>query len=317
MYSDNRSASNIPVLFRCDCGLDLPASAETSCRCCGAERAVSIDGVVIKGSRSRLAFERADGATRDFIAACERNGWRRACEERWPGMGAHFAVRHSAADLIPVPDGSLLLDVNPGYGHITAQFARTHQVVALAGNALEARFLAVRKRQDELSRLTIMPGDIDSIRFSPGQFPAIIGMPPPGAASDAEFLGFLRRLQPLLAKGGYLYLSLPNRHAWRRLRSGKKHSGGWRCGYLGYRRIFEQAGLHIVSEWMSPLGYDAPCLLVPFQRQAMQYFERRWNYGTHSLRSQVIRGIRGLLAIPWLWRLIENDYVFLLKAGDA
>lgn len=306
-----------PVRFCCDCGSESPASSTASVCACGATGMACIDGVLVKDSLLRAELQQPDETNRHFIAECERIGWRSACEAMNPAACANEGQRYSVANLVPIPDGSPILDVNPGYGHIAAQFARSYRVVALAATAEQARFLAVRKRQDQLDQLVIVLGGLASAGFSAAQFAAVTGMPPPNLVSAAAFRGFLEQVLPLLAKDGFLYLSLPNRYAWRQLRRAGRDTGAWRRGYFGYRRLFGRAGLQIVSAWMAAPGYDTPCLLVPFQRQAMMYYERRWNYGGQSMRDRMAHGVRELLAIPWLWRLAESDYVFLLRAADA
>jgi hypothetical protein len=157
----------------------------------------------------------------------------------------------------------------------------------------------------------------DSAQLPPGQFQAIVGLPLSPVSSEMEFVAALRQFRALLDRQGYLYLSLPNRHAWRVAFRRTPIARGWSCGYLRYRRLFTANGFCLVSDWASPLGYEAPDLLIPYVRPAMVHANRRWNQPGHRIYPPFVRWVKDLLAQPWLWRLLEADYVFLLRKIDA
>jgi SAM-dependent methyltransferase len=253
----------------------------------------------------------AAGRTKsEFLDDCERLGWLVACREAHPGFRGLVLISGHGSDFLPVADGSLVLDATAGYGRMAAELASVHQVVALTSDPGQARFLAVRKRQDRLDTLTVMLGDPLGTRFADGQFQAVVAVP---TAGSGELPALLEWAKALLVPGGYLYLGAGNRYGYRCLRASRRAAAGARpCGYFGYLSLFRRAGLDVVSTWISMCGAGDPSSLLALNWRAIQCY-----LGGQSPAAGLTGCLRQAIAAPWLWRLFGNDYGFLLRSKRA
>ena len=258
-----------------------------------------------------------------FLEAAERLGWRRAAEQRFANTPRRVTVVGTALDFLPIPDGSLVLDATAGYGRLAAELAQLHHVVALTPNPAQARFLEIRKRQDELHHLSIVVGAPLHTAFARAQFRAAVVAPTtPDDLGGADLFTFLLRVKELLVPGGLLYLGIGNRYGLRNLKFAlaprKRPAAPLQpCGYLGYRAFLREAGLELLSMWLPLVGEGDPAILIALNRKAIADTLYR-NYGgafryTRRFREFLDRA----LAIPWLWRLAGNHYSFLLRVKDA
>jgi SAM-dependent methyltransferase len=275
----------------------------------------------------RLACDRGSSAEPDgearFLEAAERLGWRRAAEGRFADAPRRVTVAGTALDFLPIPDGSLILDATAGYGRLAAELAQLHHVVALTPNPAQARFLGIRKRQDGLHHLSIVVGDPLHIAFARAQFRAAVVAPTtPEDLGGADLFTILLRVKELLVPGGLLYLGIGNRYGWRNFNSAlapkqRPVAPLQPCGLLGYRAFFREAGLELLSMWLSLVGEGDPSILIALNRKAIADALYR-NYGGPFRHTRRFREfLDRTLAVPWLWRLAGNHYSFLLRVKDA
>ncbi len=290
-----------------------------------------------------------------LLAASESSGWREAVRGVSPGMRDNIMKADRAAfqDVLPIPDGSSVLDVGAGMGCIATELAARHRVTALEGVPERARFIACRKRQDGLTNLTVLNTDLNRVRFDRAQFDAIIingvlewvGLFDLTVKPDEAQVRFLRNLREALKPTGFVYIGIENRFGWDQIRGARDHSGRrytslmprfvarWVCRrgsgyraplnkgyrtyiytYHGYQRLFRRAGLAIDTTWIAPLGYNLPTRLVPLRRAAIdRYAASRWIHPPVGWRHRVKNEVKRLLARPLLWRVFGSDFVFLLR----
>jgi 2-polyprenyl-3-methyl-5-hydroxy-6-metoxy-1,4-benzoquinol methylase len=292
----------------------LVALAGEHYRCaCGAELGRNYDGLAEIGPSIPYWGEIPECDMQRVLAAAAEVGWREAVARQVPEHLREYVAsgeRAAFSDVLPLPRGSRILDVGAGWGAIATALARHYEVTALEGVELRARFIALRARQDGLSSLRAIRGDVNTVPLALGQFDAIVANgvlewvallkteDPPQAVQ----LQFLDRLRSLLRPGGLIYLAIENRIGWSELRGTPDHSGlpytsllprpvaRWVCAHnrnyraqfnVGYRtytythrgycRLFRQVGLDVAATWISPSGYNRPTKLVPLDTDAIRF----------------------------------------------
>ena len=300
--------------------------------------------------------------TQDQMQAVLENargqGWRVALRSVDPAWQDNVMKPDRAAfqDVLPVPDGSDILDVGAGLGCLSMELSRHHQVVALEGVSERARFIDLRRQQDGLSNLCVVNADLNTTRFDAGQFDVIIvngvlewvGLFDTSLSPGAAQVRFLERLRHALKPGGYIYVGIENRIGWNQLRGAQDHSGlrytslvprfvadficrrhvhyrsdnnlGYRTftyTHRGYRRLFRQAGLQIQTTWIAPLGYNLPVYLIPLNRRAIQIYTSHWDNPPLDWKSRIGNRLKKWMARPAVWRSFGSDFVFLLERSDA
>ena len=307
-----------PIRLLCNCKESVLLNGDVTDCICGARLAYRENGVIVidDGDRGIASLDHG------LLEAAEDLGWRRAITERFAAPSLRVSVLGTAIDFLPVPDGSLSLDATAGYGRLAAELAQAHDVVALAPNPSQARFLAIRKRQDQLHRLTIFQGDFFRTNFHPSQFHAAVVAPIDSDHSGSDLWAMLQRVRDLVVPGGLLYLGIGNRYGFRRLFASLRRKKPVDLlpapvGYLGYRSFFRSAGMEMIATWISLLGAGDPTVLTALNHAAIVNALEK-NYGgplreTHWARSFLDR----ILAVPWLWRLAGDHYSFLLRVADA
>jgi len=347
------------VYLLCQCGLPVPIEGERFLCSCGLELGQSMEGVAILPSRTDYWGEVPKGQMDQLLAAARRRGWRQAMCEVAPELTDNISSPQRAAfeDILPLPEGALILDIGAGLGGIAAQLSEHHCVVALEGVWERACFLARRKQQDRLHRLIVLNGDLSKTRFAPGQFDVVVVNGVLEWAALFDLSGppeqvqarFLRDLRNLLAPGGSIYVGIENRFGWNQFRGAKDHSGlpytslmprwlatrvcarstsyrsernlGYRTytyGYHGYSQLFRQAGLTIASTWIAPQGYNLPSELIPLNCHAIDRYIRIRRWSLPVNWQITLRNwLKLQLAREWFWRCFGSDYVFVLQKCDA
>jgi SAM-dependent methyltransferase len=249
-----------------------------------------------------------------LIDMSRQQHWRKVVEEHFPDMADNIMNEDRSAfqDVIPLPEGSLIMDVGAGLGGVSANLARRHRVVALEGVWERCAFANVRKEQDRLDSLMVMNCDLNQIPLADGQFDCVllIGVLEWVALFDLNGppeevqRRFLDRLRRLLAPGGMILIGIENRFGWPSWWSGAlDHSGlpytnlmprwmaHWACSrnatyrsshnvgyrtytysYYGFQNLFRNAGLEIADTWITPNGYQLPSVMVPLQQEAVKGF---------------------------------------------
>jgi len=303
-----------PLRLKCTCGGEVPLAGETVCSC-GKLLSSLEQGVNVVSEPVAYWGEIPLDLMLRLLVLSEKSGWPHAMRALLDEpMHANIAspVRAAFQQVLPLPDGSRILDVGAGMGAISTQLARRHQVTALEGVSERARFIAIRKQQDRLTNLTVLNGDLNHLCLADGQFDAIVvnvvlewaGLFDLTAPVEVVQTRFLSNLRHLLAKDGIIYIGIENRIGWDQLRGLKDHSGlpytsllprrlaRWVCStsaavfrssanrgyrtytysYKGFRELFLRAGLRIRTMWIAPLGYNNPVHLVPLNRQAIRAY---------------------------------------------
>jgi len=294
----------------------------------------------------------------EFLEKSRRSSWREVIHCMEPDWQDNIMKAERAAfqDVLPVPDGSDVLDVGAGLGCLSVELARHHRVVALEGVPERAQFICLRKEQDHLDNLRVLNADLNAIRFDSDQFDVIIvngvlewvGLFDTSVSPDAAQVRFLERLRTALKPNGYIYIGIENRIGWNQLRGCLDHSGmpytslvprfiaslickhhnqyrsnhnaGYRTytySFKGYRQLFGRAGLVIQSTWIAPLGYNLPTYLIPLNQTAIDIYTWHWYAAPVSLKVRVTNLIKKLMARPSVWRQFGSDYVFLLERRNA
>jgi SAM-dependent methyltransferase len=343
----------VRVLCHCGCAVSLEGDQYTCA--CGAVAGHRDGSVAVVPPVAPYWGEIGQKEIMSLLNAGCASGWRRAVECLSSSMQANIMGTGRAAfqDLLPIPDGSTVLDVGAGLGCIATDLALRHRVVALEGVPERAQFIALRKAQDALRNLTVVNADLNTIRFDAAQFDAVVvngvlewvGLFDLSVSPDIAQLRFLRRLRTALSDRGYLYVGIENRIGWDQLSGTPDHSGlpytslmprfvaRWRCNrasdyraqgnagyrtytysYYGYRRLFRRAGFDIHNFWIAPRGYNLPTELVPVTPAAIaMYSAAHWCHPL-SWRGTVKNAVKTALASPLPWKLFGSDFVFLLKA---
>lgn len=352
---DSQAPSDRTALrFRCECGGDVAASgASFSCRC-GRPIGQLADGVVRVGEPTPYWGEISQDKMRELIAMGERLGWREAVELCLPNRDRGRILdpmRAAFQDVLSLRKGSRILDIGAGMGLIATELARTHHVVALEGVWERARLMALRKQQDGLENLTVVNGDLNSTRLTPGQFDCIIvngvlewvglfdlTLPPEQVQQN-----FLKRLADYLAPGGIVYLAIENRFGWLMFLGREDHSGlkytslmprflaRWVCSrrnghradsnigyrtytysYWGYLRLFRRVGLRPKITYST--WYTMPTEMTPISAPAIQaYTYGCWVWPAITWGDRVRNVGKRLFAHKLLWHAFTCDFAFILE----
>lgn len=347
-------AAPAELQLQCGCGSEVSfREGAAVCGACGRRLGSERDGFFELGAALPYWGELPQSDMQSLLQQAEGSGWRAAVRDRLPPRLADYVTGRARAafrELLPVREGARLLSVGAGWGSIAAPLAGHYDVVALEGVCERARFIALRRDQDQLSHLTVIRGKMQQACLAPRQFDAIIanGVLEWSALEDLHDpprqvqLRFLVRLRELLRPGGFIYVGIENRFGWPTLRGSIDHSGrrytsvmprflahqlclrgrGFRAAgnagyrtytysYRGYRRLFAEAGLQIEASWVSPGGYNCPTRLVPLHPDAIRFASRRRE--TPWPRAWLKAGA----AQVWIWRWFGSDFAFLLRATAA
>ena len=342
--------------LQCECGRGVSVGADEERFVCACGRGLGVrrGGVAAIGASTAYWGELPQAQMQAVLEEGARVGWRRAVDALLPEpLRAYVADPERAAfqDVLPLPPTARVLDVGAGWGGIAAALARHYEVVALEGVAERARFIALRRQQENLTRLTVIQGDLHKVPLGLRQFDFIVAngvlewvaLQDPSASPPAVQLIFMHRLRELLAPGGRIYLAIENRYGWSELRGALDHSGlpytslmprfmaRWVCarsgtyrshfntGYRtytyshrGYARLFEQVGLSIENTWIATAGYNHPARLVPVDSAAIR-FATRTRSRPAGARAWMRQQARAWTAREWIWRWIGSDFAFLLS----
>lgn len=340
-----------------ECGSAVLLAGERFTCTCGREIGRARDGLAEVPPPTPYWGEIPQKDMQEFLAESRRQGWRRVIKKFDPDFRDSVLKPERAAfqDVLPVADGSCILDVGAGMGCLAAELARRHRVVALEGVAERAEFIALRKAQDAIENLSVVNADLNSVRFDADQFDVIVvngvlewvGLFNTELAPDTAQVRFLQRLRQALTPHGYIYLGIENRIGWNQLLGHTDHSGlpytslmprflasvacrhathrskcnlGYRTytyTFRGYRRLFRRAGLGIRTTWIAPQGYNLPTELVPINQAAIEQYTAAWQNPNLTWKTRARNTAKKLMAHPALWRYFGSDFVFLLERTDA
>jgi len=318
------------------------------------------DGVAVLTEATPYWGEISQAEMQRLIDMSRKLHWRKVVQEQFPEMADNIMNENRSAfqDVIPLPEGSLVMDIGAGLGGVAANLAKRHRVVALEGVWERCAFASVRREQDRLDTLTIMNCDLNRIPLADGQFDCILLIGVLEWVALFDLSGppeevqrrFLDRLRRLLAPGGMILIGIENRLGWPTWWNGvMDHSGlpytnlmprwmaHWVCNrkanyrsahnigyrtytysYYGFRDLFRKAGLEIADTWITPNGYQMPDVMVPLHREAIRSFvEMNWIRPPVNAKASLKNSLKKMASREWFWRLFGNDFMFLLKAGDA
>ena len=349
------------LAITCECGLNVTLAGDHHVCSCGRTLG-NWDGLkTVLGKPTGYWGEIGAEEMHRLLDHCEPDGWRKSVQEHTlPALSNYVATPDRAAfqHILPLPENSLILDLGAGMGGISSELAKKFRVVALEGVAERAQFIAIRARQDELTHnLAVINGDVNSVRFAPGQFDAAVvsgllewvGLFDLSGPVEEVQIQFMQSLRRLLKPGGFVYVGIENRIGWDQLRGTSDHSGlkytsllprfmaHWVCsraarryrsdhnvGYRtytythwGYKNLFQRAGLRIRSTHISLFGYDYPTELVALQGRAIRHYMRTRRRPASGLKKNAINAVKTVLAREWFWTAFGADFVFVLEAMDA
>jgi hypothetical protein len=248
------------------------------------------------------------------LARAAKEGWRAALAGELRGEELDRELNPERAafhQLMRVPDGGTVLELDAEWGGVSTELAKRFKVVAVERVSSRARFIAERAKQEGASgSLEVTTGDFLSMNLpalGEQRFAAVICHAP--ALLLDEHL--LLTLSGLLAPGGIVYVGAQNRLGWRGyLASGRS--------YRGYANAFAAAGFRVESSYVSPRGYRNPSELVPFQGPAIRHYARmRLEPPGSSLKIWLRNRLKMFLARVWFWKWFGSDFVFLLKGPHA
>ena len=346
------------LMLACSCGGKVPIGGEQFVCTCGRRLGHMKDGVVVLKERTPYWGEIPEATMNALIERSEQGDYRQAVKDLSGSkeMEANIMSPERAAfqDVLPIPDGSLVMDLGAGLGAVAVSLAKRYRVVALEGVWERSRFIAIRKEQDKLDNLTVINCDAKDMPLADGQFDCItlIGVLEWVALFDLDGdpqevqRRFLAQLKRLLTPNGRILIGIENRFGWSQLQGALDHSGlpytslmprwmaRWVCSrptyrsasnsgyrtytysYYGFRRLFQKAGLDIAENWITPTSYHRPVAMIPLHQPAIEAYVR-----SHQLRPSitwkdgVMNFIKKQTSRTWFWRIFGSDYVFLLKAS--
>src|SRR5437879_3283576 len=167
-YANQMPYSGAPVVrLLCACGRPVTLQADRFVCQCGILLGQMEDGVAVIPPPTPYWGEIPADEMEDLLSAARQIGWRQAVQHTSDAMRENIMNPNRAAfqDLLPIPEGSTILDVGAGMGGLSAEMALRHHVVALESVPQRARFISLRKEQDHLSNLTVLNADLNVIRF--------------------------------------------------------------------------------------------------------------------------------------------------------
>ncbi len=343
------------VVVTCECG--RPTSLEAGVfRCsCGAEVGHLENGIAVIGTPTPYWGEIPQPDMERVLAEGEEIGWHEAVMQLAPELrdNALSSNRGAFEDILPLLPGSRILDIGAGLGAISAELSRSHDVVALEGVSERARFIALRKRQARLDRLTVINGDLHRTRFADAQFDGVIvngvlewaGLFDLNGSPREAQRRFMNRMRLLLRPGGYVYVGIENRFGLASIMGMPDHSGlpytslvprflaHWICrrhagyrsalnrgyrtytySYRGYRKLFAEAGLRIRTAWIAPYSYNMPTDLVLLHTGAVELYTR---LRCHTSRINRLAALKSFIKMAGakerVWRWLGANYVFVLE----
>ena len=359
-YPKQMLCSSAPVVrLLCACGRSVTLQGDKFVCQCGILLGQMEDSVAVVPPPTPYWGEIPADEMQDLLSAARQIGWREAVQRTSEAMRENIMNPNRAAfqDLLPIPEGSTILDVGAGMGGLSVEMALRHQVVALESVPQRARFISLRKVQDHLSNLTVLNADLNVVRFDSAQFDAIVvngvlewvGLFDMTVTPDVAQRRFLKALAAALKPSGVIYIGIENRIGIAQFRGAVDHGGlrytsllprflaryvcrrearyrsalnvGYRTytyTFYGYRRLFRTAGLDIVYTWIPPLGYNLPKDLVPLTKAAIQlYVNSRSISPPVGTRAIIKNCIKRVFARPLFWRLFGSDFAFLLQSRNA
>jgi SAM-dependent methyltransferase len=352
--------NNQAIEILCKCGGAVALTGEKYVCACGETHGELYEGVARLGKPTPYWGEIPQASLRDIIADGKTMGWRSALDKHLPKKEQHRitdVTRAAFKDILPLRDGSRVLDIGSGLGLIATELAQRYQVTAMEGVWERARLTALRGEQDGLHNLFVINGDINNVRLKPGQFDAIIvngvlewvGLFDLSRPPEQVQQTFLEQLRDLLAPGGLIYLAIENRIGLAMFLGTEDHSGRkytslmprfmarWVCSrdvehraesnlgyrtytysYWGYSQLFERSGLRIKKAYVPRTGYITPTELIPISKPAIDFYCRTvWLNDALTWKSRLWNGIKVFMSKPFFWRLVGDDFSFLIESKHA
>lgn len=203
-----------------------------------------IRGIPNFTSKSGRYSEISEPDFRLLLGRVRQDGWREAVKVTLAEK-SQFLVNYILDEsrgffhyLLDLPTEARALDLGAGFGAVACAIGRRYRVVALDNHLLRLVFLDERRRQECLSTVVPVHGDILSLPFYSEQFDLVtmIGVLEwAGAWSTEETaedvqLQLLRKAHQVLKPGGYLVIGIENRY-------GAKYLLGEPDDHTGIRNI--------------------------------------------------------------------------------
>lgn len=256
-----------------------------------------------------------------------------------------------------LPQSATVLDIGAGWGAIASELGKNFShIVAVEGVLERCRFIHMRTRQLKQTNVTVVCADFLKLPFATNQFDAVVlngvlewsAINSQGNCRDVQ-LNFLRRIRDLLKPSGSLCIGIENRIGLAMLRGAIDHSGmpytslmprimadalcflrskrfrssvninyrTYTYSLNGYRRLFRDAGLHLMQAFHASDGYNAPSLLIPIDRpESILHFIANRHSTRLAWLGRLRKMVLALAARSGVWAQLASEYIFLVKRAD-
>lgn len=260
--------------------------------CSGCQRSWSvIGGVPHFTSGSAEGCETPLETLRQINELSQRIGWRKAVSEKIKGEDSalsHEMTDEARADfrfVLPMTSRSKVLEIGAGFGAVSFGLQpHCGWIAAVEPVAERARFMEIRRSQEELQNIEVAVAGWFDLPFSPETFDFIIvngvlksvGLAGPAGGARSLQVRFLSDLLRLLRPGGAVYIGSENRLDMVDLRkldgegrplpempkSARSPIKGKVYGKEGYRKLLAESGFSEVQFFMPYPDYTRPATMI-------------------------------------------------------
>lgn len=224
--------------------------------------------------------------------------------------------------LIPNLRNAVILDLTAGMGGDSFTLARySRHVVAVESVLSRARFIEVRRTQENVTNMTVIHADVNTLPFPREQFDLVVanGLFEWVAISEERLLpqevqrACLRRVTEVLRPGGYLYIGIKNRFGLESFRENLKAYRTYTHTYWGYKRLLYEAGLCCHKfYWVEP-SYNEPRCWIPLDSCGPAIYYLNSPLHAESWKGAFLRRFLRVLASIGGAKLFASNFLIIAK----